>query len=1569
MLLNPLQVQPQKITPSQFFKKKPLIINNEIPQKEAGITEDEHQRLFEKKVKFCIESSTAPTLEAKSGPSGGNHKSYFDNIQAHISRQNSFKFRPIPDSFLQKWARRVSQSEVAGDPAAHFMITPMLVRTRELSNWPVKGQHTGAAGGVLNDGKPNQSADFEQKNQQSKQNSQWKLSKVGLFDQFLLIFDSRSDTSQLGQQEQKVIFQRPNYFLNIEFAVLHQRYLVVKKGGTLVRDSQSAGRNATQAIHQPILPVTKRIKHGFSIFSQGVAHDFILAPQKQADIEATAGNIDDPKFSLLQCQFLKGEITPMSNKISQDQNAPSIKDDELASLYGHVKSAPYSPQPQDRQFRLYQGNMSGRCSKVSHQIRTREQSQNGHLHHNSQDQIFIGQHDLEYMKVTHKKWLQELNQLVIRKEDLKKFIIDKELGAGGQGRVFKIYRKIKFEAPISHVPALQSRQVNSSPISNDTLPLNPQINIQQIMQQIEGEGYQQNKNQNIPRDKMPNQRDERQAFAIKVLEKTHLEMLTQYQQQQVLKEIQIQRKLRFCGSTIKLIKIYESEKFLNLLMEYQEGGSLGDRIQKNIAFNENDSRLIMAQLLLTIDFMSSKGIIHRDIKPENILLNSNDEKSLDIRIADFGFATYATDQQNTVYMCGTAGYIAPEVIKGRSCSSRSDVFSAGAILYNMLSMKNLFAGNGQEQILQLNLDCKVETTISNNLSLYSPLARNLVKKLLARDPQFRPTAREALSHPWFEAEKLALEGSIRLNQILIKVDCENGLQNTDFMLTSLAGQLNSRCHSQANTKQTRAQFGLTNRQIKVVHNGLEKRKGKHSTLGLQNYEAAFSTPQSSSYSRQDEGFAATTSALGQHGKGYPNRFNNINTGDKVSASNEFTQNRKALVSNFNYYKIISSFKTVEHFESFISQSRSGLLQCAFSPIGIKLDGDVSAVRGYDFSPKNQRDSNSFKSKDAGNFRQQNQVELSIQRQFQKEGESKGTPTSVSQGKSGAQNTFTQIDHYKQHADIQQKEQNELLICRNPDILRLRRRSQQSQNGSNTSKLSSNQLSFIPSKLRQAQLGPQKTQHQQQNVFGTQTGSFKNWQIGAQENAQVGFDSVSAARDVQCHPKQQQKYHQQSNLASQSESCNPFKMEQKIDQEFNLTLKQPEHMLLIPMGDSSFKSKQKHLIQTLAADGKDHESHLENKYGIKRSQDTSGRSINHKAGFHTSQKHVNRCIQLAEFSDVQFTSNAADTAGNDPSRYEPLGKRLISKGQSQLAINQCQNSSAKQQTFQKCVQNQNAWNYQNQKRQNQQASKQEQAFREPVKDHIFEEACSGEKSDKFCNKHPPQFRHRLQEGTNNLNSCKSNPTGQNVQLLQSKDFNVLGEGLAFSGFHRQLPHLNMYIPPDEGEVENDQSNIGECSSSNNSSSQLMDIEQVVSKYTFQTNGKRSQYGQNGGVGRREDKSMEVAIRGPSPTSNDSEMDNSEGDNQVQKQLINEKIKQLPSQIKEGQRLNQVQKQDSVDLSNLKPTEVLQICTIQENTAVSAKLTKFHKDSPKMYETKQNKMTALNVARVHRIFYDD
>ncbi len=83
--------------------------------------------------------------------------------------------------------------------------------------------------------------------------------------------------------------------------------------------------------------------------------------------------------------------------------------------------------------------------------------------------------------------------------------------------------------------------------------------------------------------------------------------------------------------------------------------------------------------------MQSKYIVHRDIKLSNILLNSNNEGNMDIRVADFGLAIKTKPGEYLSSKCGTPSYIAPEILRGNEYSFKADIFSIGSIMYNLIS--------------------------------------------------------------------------------------------------------------------------------------------------------------------------------------------------------------------------------------------------------------------------------------------------------------------------------------------------------------------------------------------------------------------------------------------------------------------------------------------------------------------------------------------------------------------------------------------------------------------------------------------------------------------------------------------------------------------------------------------------------------------------------------------------------------------------------------------------------------------------------------------------------------------
>ena len=161
----------------------------------------------------------------------------------------------------------------------------------------------------------------------------------------------------------------------------------------------------------------------------------------------------------------------------------------------------------------------------------------------------------------------------------------------------------------------------------------------------------------------------------------------------------------------------------------------------------------MMQLLLTMDFIHKKGVVHRDIKLDNILINKIEEGEFKVKIADFGMASYikGQGQQNVEYSsqlymkCGTPGYVAPEILRGDGYNQKSDMFSMGSLMFNILTGLYLFSGDDIREILQLNKKCDT-SNIGKVLTEISQEGVQLLSSLLIVNPSLRPSADQALHH-------------------------------------------------------------------------------------------------------------------------------------------------------------------------------------------------------------------------------------------------------------------------------------------------------------------------------------------------------------------------------------------------------------------------------------------------------------------------------------------------------------------------------------------------------------------------------------------------------------------------------------------------------------------------------------------------------------------------------------------------------------------------------------------------------------------------------------------------------
>lgn len=142
-----------------------------------------------------------------------------------------------------------------------------------------------------------------------------------------------------------------------------------------------------------------------------------------------------------------------------------------------------------------------------------------------------------------------------------------------------------------------------------------------------------------------------------------------------------------------IVQIYnygEENGLAYFAMEYLDGLPLSTLIAEKHPFSIDDIVQIMTQVCEGLDYAHKKGVIHRDIKPANIILTTANVA----KITDFGIAKFSSSTATmTGMVVGTPSYMSPEQITGKSIDHRTDIFSAGAVLYELLTCEKAFPGD------------------------------------------------------------------------------------------------------------------------------------------------------------------------------------------------------------------------------------------------------------------------------------------------------------------------------------------------------------------------------------------------------------------------------------------------------------------------------------------------------------------------------------------------------------------------------------------------------------------------------------------------------------------------------------------------------------------------------------------------------------------------------------------------------------------------------------------------------------------------------------------------------------
>ena len=188
---------------------------------------------------------------------------------------------------------------------------------------------------------------------------------------------------------------------------------------------------------------------------------------------------------------------------------------------------------------------------------------------------------------------------------------------------------------------------------------------------------------------------------------------------------------------------------LYLVMDLLNGGDLRFHIAHKKTFSEDQTKFIISNIILALEYIHKKNIIHRDIKPENLVLESTGY----VRITDFGVAKI-NEEDNSSETSGTPGYMAPEVILVQNHSFPSDFFALGVIGYEFMLGRRPYLGRGRKEIKQLIIAKQAKLNESDIPEGWGIQSMEFINSLLQRKPMKRLGYRgvgEIKNHEWMQS--------------------------------------------------------------------------------------------------------------------------------------------------------------------------------------------------------------------------------------------------------------------------------------------------------------------------------------------------------------------------------------------------------------------------------------------------------------------------------------------------------------------------------------------------------------------------------------------------------------------------------------------------------------------------------------------------------------------------------------------------------------------------------------------------------------------------------------------------
>ncbi len=243
----------------------------------------------------------------------------------------------------------------------------------------------------------------------------------------------------------------------------------------------------------------------------------------------------------------------------------------------------------------------------------------------------------------------------------------------------------------------------------------------------------------------------REAVAVKCVLKSKL---CKAEIDNIVTEISMMKKLKH-PYIVEMRDFSWDANYIYIIMDYCGGGDLSKFIKARRVLDEQVCRTFLRQLASALQYLRSKNVAHMDLKPSNILLSSPRKPVL--KLADFGFAQYFSEEETQSKIKGSPLYMAPEMLLERKYDAKVDLWSVGIILYEALFGKAPYKSDSIDEVL-VKIKERRPIVIPRNRSI-SEGCRDLLTRCLEQNPEERISFEDFFGHSFLDLEHMPSDES------------------------------------------------------------------------------------------------------------------------------------------------------------------------------------------------------------------------------------------------------------------------------------------------------------------------------------------------------------------------------------------------------------------------------------------------------------------------------------------------------------------------------------------------------------------------------------------------------------------------------------------------------------------------------------------------------------------------------------------------------------------------------------------------------------------------------------------